>query len=74
MRKLDGWADFHEGPIKIVLDEDVYQYIRKHTTVFQRMNPRNMVAAYIVAFLILSGSADEPKGKFNLVKEYYEGN
>lgn len=41
MKKLTGYRRYPDGPT--VYDEDVYQFIRKHSRLVDRMNPRKMV-------------------------------
>ena len=58
MYKLSGWADFGDG--LIVTDEDVYQYVKKHSRLIDRLNHRKMVEMTFWAFDILSKSVEEP--------------
>lgn len=55
--KLNGYATFSD---RIVYDEDIYQYVRKHSRLVDRLNGRKMIEMAIMAFDILNGSLIAP--------------
>lgn len=67
-KRLTGVIDFG-GDVGKVYDEDIYQFILKHSNVFQRMNSRKVLEMYDVAFAMLTGSIPTPEGKFNLLRK-----
>lgn len=58
MYKLSGQAVFGNG--LIVTDEAVYQLIKKHSRLIDRLNHRKMVEMTFWAFNILSKSVEVP--------------
>lgn len=66
MYKLTHYATFTEddGTQFRVYDEDVYQHVKKHSTIFDRLNPRKMLEMSFLSFMVLSKSCDEPKGNY----------
>ena len=61
MYKLKNWAKFEDG--LVVYDKDVYAFIKKHSTIIDRLNPKKMIDMYNIAFDMLSGSVSMPKEK-----------
>lgn len=59
--KLTGYAKF---PDRIVTDEQVAQYVIKHSLLIDRLNPRKMVEMATIAFGILCGSVAPPREPF----------
>ena len=61
MKKLTGYAKFEDGTI--VTDEDIFQMVKKHSRLIDRLNPRKMIEMTFEAFNILNGSVevDSPK-------------
>ncbi len=57
-RKLEGYRDYRDG--RIIYDEDVYQYIKKHSRFIDRLNPRKMIEMYELASAILNENVEEP--------------
>ena len=68
MYKLENYAKFEDG--LVVYDKDVYEFIKKHSTLLERLNPKKMIDMYTLAFGMLSGSIEIPKvkGKWRLLK------
>ena len=67
MYKLEGYAKFDDE--LVVYDKDVYEFIKKHSTLLERLNPKKMIDMYTLAFAMLSGSIEKPKeGKWRLLK------
>lgn len=60
MKKLKGWAKFSD---RVVYDEQVWQFVKKHSRLIDRMSGRKMVEMAFLAFSMLSGSVEIPKGK-----------
>ena len=57
-KKLDGCAIFEDGTV--ITDEAVYRYVKKHSTLLDRLNSRKMVEMTFWAFDILCGSIEPP--------------
>jgi len=46
-----------------IYDEDVYQHVKRHSRLIDRINPRKMVLMTFYSFDFLNHSLDEPKNK-----------
>lgn len=65
--KLEGYIDY--PGVGIIKDEDVYQVIKKHSRLVDRLNPRKMLEMSFYAQAILMkvaepDDANNPKWKF----------
>lgn len=67
--KLDGYIDY-PGVGKIT-DEDVYQVIRKHSRLVDRLNPRKMLEMSFYAQAILMKVAEPEDAKTNPKWKFY---
>ena len=52
MFKLTGYADFGEG--KVITDEAVYDFVKKHTRLIDRLNPKKMLALTLYGFSLMA--------------------
>ena len=57
MKKLTGYRKTGD---KIVYDEDVYQYIKKHSRFIDRLNGRKMMHMSEIAYAIFDEAVLEP--------------
>lgn len=66
--KLDGYIDY--PGVGIIKDEDVYQVIRKHSRLIDRLSPRKLVEmtflaqAYLMKIFEPDDAKTNPKWKF----------
>lgn len=63
MKKLTGYRRYPDG--QTVYDEDVYQFIYKHSRLIDRLNPRKMVEMTEWAHAELGGSVDTANRESN---------
>ena len=60
MKKLEGYRTY--PGVGTIHDEDVYQFIRQHSRLIDRLNPRKMLEMTEWAYAELSGDAVHAKG------------
>ena len=60
MKKLEGYRRY--PGVGTIYDEDVYQFIRKHSRLIDRLNPRKMLEMTEWAYAELSGGVEHAKG------------
>jgi hypothetical protein len=60
-KTIDGYADF--GDFK-VYDRDVAKYVNEHLHFYDRFNIFKITEAVLLAFSILCGAIEPPKGKW----------
>lgn len=58
MKRLTGYAKFQD---RIVFDEDVYQLVKRHSRLIDRLNPKKMIEMTWAAFDLLAGSIEKPE-------------
>lgn len=66
--KLEGWIDYPE--VGKITDEDVYQTVKKHSRLVDRLNPRKMLEMSFYAQVILM-KVDEPDDVNNPNWKFY---
>lgn len=57
----DCYSEFDDG--KRIYDKDVAEFVRQHLSFFDRLNPRKVSQATLVAFTMLSND-DVPEGNW----------
>ena len=62
MKKLTGYRRYRDSG-KTVYDEDVYQLIKKHSRLIDRLNPRKMIEMFETASAMMDDAVLEPEQK-----------
>lgn len=57
----DVWSDFSKSGGPKVYNNEVTEMVKKHSTIWDRLNPGKMVDMTFMSFDILNGSVDEPE-------------
>lgn len=63
--KLTGYADF--GDLKIT-DQQIYDFVKKHTRLIDRLNPKKMLALTLYGFSLLADEKATDKDAY--IKDY----